>query len=319
MTDVGYRFNPPPNWPLPPDWSPPLTWRPDPHWPDPPPGWQVWIDEEADEEELAEIAVAEAHDALPPGGAFARAWDWLAGLPIWGKALVAVLCALLLPLILVAGGVGLLIEGAFAFARGGRWKLRSKLAALAAVAGGLAAAAVGTALAVAVRPHTEGVTAGIFKPAEPPPAPTRFATGAADTPLAATPVLPSGPTAVEPASPEPSPEPSREPSREPSGSGSTGTATPTPARPAAKPTPTPTPDNLCGAPDNPYGYNFCGRGGLLFEPAGDICSFLRCDDAFWQSDGYLVECADHAYALSGGEPDACADHNGIMRPLYQGP
>jgi hypothetical protein len=134
----------------------------------------------------------------------------------------------------------------------------------------------------------------------------RLPTGAADTPLAPGPILPGGPTAAEPSSPAPP-----------------GTPAPTTGAPStstsATPSPKPTPSDLCGAPHNPYGYNFCGRGGLLFEPSRDICSFVRCDDAFWRSGGYLVECADHAYALGGGEPDGCAEHDGIARPLYRGP
>ncbi len=38
---MGYRFNPPPNWPAPPPgWVPSPGWRPSPEWPAPPPGWQ---------------------------------------------------------------------------------------------------------------------------------------------------------------------------------------------------------------------------------------------------------------------------------------
>jgi hypothetical protein len=45
---MGYRFNPPPNWPAPPPgWIPAPGWRPSPEWPAPPPGWQLWIDETA--------------------------------------------------------------------------------------------------------------------------------------------------------------------------------------------------------------------------------------------------------------------------------
>jgi hypothetical protein len=45
---MGYRFNPPPNWPAPPPgWVPPPGWRPSPEWPAPPPGWQLWIDDTA--------------------------------------------------------------------------------------------------------------------------------------------------------------------------------------------------------------------------------------------------------------------------------
>ena len=43
---MGYRFNPPPNWPAPPSgWVPAPGWRPSPEWPAPPPGWQLWIDD----------------------------------------------------------------------------------------------------------------------------------------------------------------------------------------------------------------------------------------------------------------------------------
>jgi hypothetical protein len=43
---MGYRFNPPPNWPAPPPgWVPLPGWRPPAEWPAPPPGWQLWIDD----------------------------------------------------------------------------------------------------------------------------------------------------------------------------------------------------------------------------------------------------------------------------------
>ena len=46
--EMGYRFNPPPNWPTPPPgWVPPPGWRPSPEWPAPPQGWQLWIDDVA--------------------------------------------------------------------------------------------------------------------------------------------------------------------------------------------------------------------------------------------------------------------------------
>jgi len=45
---MGYRFNPPPNWPAPPPgWVPSPGWRPSPEWPAPPPGWLLWIDDTA--------------------------------------------------------------------------------------------------------------------------------------------------------------------------------------------------------------------------------------------------------------------------------
>lgn len=42
------RFNTPPGWPEPPaGWKPEPGWTPDPSWPDPPPGWQLWVEDEA--------------------------------------------------------------------------------------------------------------------------------------------------------------------------------------------------------------------------------------------------------------------------------
>ncbi|MGW4525069.1 DUF4041 domain-containing protein [Amycolatopsis sp. NPDC004378] len=44
---MGYRFNPPPNWPaLPAGWSPPPGWQPPADWPAPPKFWQLWTPEE---------------------------------------------------------------------------------------------------------------------------------------------------------------------------------------------------------------------------------------------------------------------------------
>ena len=45
---MGRRFNPAPGWPAPPPgFVPPPHWQPDPSWPPAPPGWQVWVDENA--------------------------------------------------------------------------------------------------------------------------------------------------------------------------------------------------------------------------------------------------------------------------------
>jgi hypothetical protein len=41
-------YNPPPNWPKPPEgWVPPPGWSPDPAWPPPPPGWRLWVEDDA--------------------------------------------------------------------------------------------------------------------------------------------------------------------------------------------------------------------------------------------------------------------------------
>jgi hypothetical protein len=42
------RYHAPPNWPKPPEgWVPPPGWSPDPAWPPPPPGWRLWVEENA--------------------------------------------------------------------------------------------------------------------------------------------------------------------------------------------------------------------------------------------------------------------------------
>ena len=119
----------------------------------------------------------------------------------------------------------------------------------------------------------------------------------------------------------------------------TPTATPTPLPPtptaapvhtAPPPTPRPTPRptappppppptqaaNLCGAPANPYGYNFCG-GSLLYTPASDVCSYINCIPSFWKStNGYVDQCVDGTFSHSGGVRGACSYHGGESRPLY---
>jgi hypothetical protein len=44
---VGLRFNPPPGWQVPPDFVPGPGWQPDPSWPPAPPGWSMWVSDDA--------------------------------------------------------------------------------------------------------------------------------------------------------------------------------------------------------------------------------------------------------------------------------
>ena len=107
-------------------------------------------------------------------------------------------------------------------------------------------------------------------------------------------------TPVPSSSPQPSPNPTPRPS------------------PAASPTnvPQPPPQNLCGAPPNPWGYNFCG-GSLIYAPPGNFCSYFNCIASFWKStNGYVDECQDGTYSHSGGRPGACSYHGGELRPLH---
>jgi len=41
--------------------------------------------------------------------------------------------------------------------------------------------------------------------------------------------------------------------------------------------------------------------------------FYESDDP---GDGYIVQCSDGMYSLSGGERGACSYHSGVQRPLY---
>ncbi len=45
---MALRFNPPPGWPAPPPgFVPDPGWQPDPTWPPAPPGWQLWVPDDA--------------------------------------------------------------------------------------------------------------------------------------------------------------------------------------------------------------------------------------------------------------------------------
>ena len=106
---------------------------------------------------------------------------------------------------------------------------------------------------------------------------------------------------------------------------STPTATPTPA-PTPKPVvvaatkppppPPPPPPSTCGAPSNPWGYNFCG-GNFITSPPSNFCNYFNCIKSFWShTNGYVDECVDGAYSHSGGIQGACSYHGRELRPLY---
>lgn len=76
---------------------------------------------------------------------------------------------------------------------------------------------------------------------------------------------------------------------------------------------------LCGAPWNPHGYNFCGRGVRVRSPASDFCVYFGCVAYFERGRGYVVQCADGGFSRSGGEPRACSAHGGVRRTLYVAP
>ena len=126
-----------------------------------------------------------------------------------------------------------------------------------------------------------------------------------DIPSAITKSLPSKAATASP-SPSPSPSP---------------TPTPSPLQivvaSQAPPQPPPTPGpNTCGAPANPWGYNFCG-GNLIYSPPSNFCAYFNCIPSFWKStNGYVDQCNDGTYSHSGGRQGACSTHRGELRPLY---
>ncbi len=120
-------------------------------------------------------------------------------------------------------------------------------------------------------------------------------------------LTPSPTTPVRSASPSthPSPSPTPSPSSIPSPSPS-----PTPVAPP------PAPADRCGAPPNPWGYNFCG-GNNIYSPPSTFCTYFVCIATFWTTaNGYVVECNDAAYSHSGGQSGVCSHHGGMRQALY---
>ena len=74
----------------------------------------------------------------------------------------------------------------------------------------------------------------------------------------------------------------------------------------------------CGAPPNPFGYNFCGVGMYVYVPAASTCRYFNCIGNFPNGQGYMVECDDGTYSMSGGIEGACSDHEGVEQPVYSG-
>jgi hypothetical protein len=91
----------------------------------------------------------------------------------------------------------------------------------------------------------------------------------------------------------------------------------------AKPTAPPPPPafNYCGAPANPWHYNFCGGNVIYSPPNPTFCSYFACIASFWvediPNDGYVMQCMDGTYSLSGGESGSCSHHGGNSRQLMQ--
>lgn len=93
---------------------------------------------------------------------------------------------------------------------------------------------------------------------------------------------------------------------------------PTRARSHAPQPPRSPAESLCGAPQNPYHFNLCGRGSLVYSPPSDICSYFDCIPNFPNGKGYMVECNDGMYSMSGGRQGACSYHHGEGTAVTRG-
>jgi hypothetical protein len=136
-----------------------------------------------------------------------------------------------------------------------------------------------------------------------------------DEPPSASSASPSPATgkAVAPANQSPSAPPS--PSPAPSAVVASLSPRQSSPPPPPPPQPPPQPASTCGAPANPWGYNFCG-GNTIALPAPEFCNYFNCIANFWNGRGYVMQCADGAFSKSGGVQGSCSYHGGNSRPLY---
>lgn len=82
--------------------------------------------------------------------------------------------------------------------------------------------------------------------------------------------------------------------------------------------------SLCGAPENPFSYTLCNTKGNYEEtrPAAGFCDLFPCTgqppeyQQFWSGTGYVVECSDGRYSLSGGTPDSCQGDGVSVSRVY---
>jgi hypothetical protein len=284
-----------------------------------PPGWDLWVLDD-DSESTAPIRVVPA--GAPPGRPVdrpggrprhsraqarldtatrslpQRVRDRFLALPVLARILLIPLGIVLLPWLLIAAGVAAAGIGIVGLLRGSLpgFSLAGRPTATAALLLGLVGIGGGSALAATV------LSVAASRTANPPGA---AAARSSSIPTLA-PTTPVPPSTVGPPATRPAPVVSTKP-----------TTSPTPSTSAPPATTNPAP--LCGAPANPFGYNFCGRGGYVLDPAPDVCTYFDCTSNFRSGKGHLEECHDGMYSMSGGRPGSCVRHGGDLRAVYGGP
>jgi hypothetical protein len=82
------------------------------------------------------------------------------------------------------------------------------------------------------------------------------------------------------------------------------------------PPPTTVPDPTPTATSNPWGYDF-NPGQLITSPPAQFCAYFACTDNFLSGTGYIVECSDSLFSLTGGTPNACTGHGTVQATLYK--
>ncbi len=85
-----------------------------------------------------------------------------------------------------------------------------------------------------------------------------------------------------------------------------------PTQPPVQPTATPAHTGIDG---NPWGYDF-SLGTPIYSPPSTFCSYFSCIANFWNGHGYVEECVDTTYSLSGGIRGVCSHHGGAAQELY---
>jgi hypothetical protein len=75
--------------------------------------------------------------------------------------------------------------------------------------------------------------------------------------------------------------------------------------------------SLCGAPANPFHLTLCAGGDLVTAPRSGVCGYFSCIGNFANGTGYMTECRDGEYSMSGGREGVCTDHGGAARPVYR--
>ena len=301
------KFNPPPNWPkLPDGWSPPPGWQPDPSWPQPPWGWPLWVEDDEPTVSMSP-SLAEHWEMRRRSGKASTASA--ASVPWYRQTLAVVLFLVFffpVGLILlwmrtdwsvqrrgVVSGIVAVFVIVIAASNGSQPPTTTQLSptttfGTSGSSAGADAAASSSAGSTTVPGTSDSAGPGGVAPAD------SSAAGTASAPAHA----PS--THVAPPPPPPSTH---------------AAPAPAPAPPTTKAAP---PPSLCGAPNNPYGYNFCGVGGFISSPASSVCSYFDCISNFWNGRGFMVECNDGTYSMSGGISGACSYHKGEQRPVYSG-